>query len=139
VPQRPQRHSVLTHSPPEHCAALEHVTPVEPPPQSMAVSVLFFAPSLQTGVVQRLDEQIVLVQSLPAPQIAPGWQRGQLVAPPQSRSVSPPFFTLSVHVGAWHAPFVHTPCTQSVGCEQVLPVSQRGQLVAPPQSLSDSP
>jgi hypothetical protein len=72
VPQRWQRHCVLRHSPPEHCAALEHETPVFPPPQSIAVSVLFFTPSLQTGVVQRLAEQIKLVQSAPSEQIAPG-------------------------------------------------------------------
>jgi hypothetical protein len=133
---------VTLHTPDTQSLGAVHVLPVPQrthvvaPPQSMALSPWFFAPSLQVGVVQRLLVlQSVLVQSVPAVQVLPGPQRLQLVAPPQSMSDSAWFLTVSVQLGGAHSPPLHTPLWQSTAPPHVLPVPHLEQ-EAPPQSMS---
>jgi hypothetical protein len=105
------------------------------PPQSVPVSVPFFAPSLQDSASQKPSVHTLVVQSEGARQRSPALQRGQ--EPPQSVPVSVPFFTLSVHVEAWQTFAVHTPDPQSAGNLQVAPARQPGHSL-PPQSTSVS-
>jgi hypothetical protein len=83
-----------------------------PPPQSVSVSVPFFAPSVHRALVHTERSQKVLAQSLDFLQAFPigqGWQ----APPPQSTSVSTPFGVASVHDGVLHTPSVHTALMQS--------------------------
>jgi hypothetical protein len=67
------------------------------PPQSLSVSVPFFAPSPHPGAAHvPLGAQNAVVQPDPAVHFAPMPHGPQL--PPQSTSVSSPFATASVHV-----------------------------------------
>lgn len=68
------------------------------PPQSVPVSLPFFAPSLHDSWRQKPSRHTFVVQSDGTVQRSPGPHRGH--APPQSTLVSVPFFTLSVHVEA---------------------------------------
>jgi hypothetical protein len=67
------------------------------PPQSMSVSLPFFAPSVHVAVAQRPPVHAPPVQSVFTEQSSPFAQSGQL-PPPQSTSVSAAFFTPSVQV-----------------------------------------
>src|SRR4051812_49106674 len=82
---------------------------------------------------------MLLEQSLPVRQGAPGRQTGQPEAgpPPQSIPVSWPFFRPSLHAEAAQAPPVHTPSAQSEGWVQTPLVAHLGQ-PKPPQSTSVS-
>lgn len=78
----------------------------EPPPQSIALSVPFFTPSVHWAAAHVPFEQTAVVQSPPEMHPRPVAHFGQV--PPQSLSVSAPFLAPSVHVGAWHFPPLHT-------------------------------
>jgi hypothetical protein len=71
------------------------------PPQSVSVSLPFFAKSVQLALWQKPPEQTPPRQSLLAAQCLPAPHFGH-TAPPQSTSVSEPFFTTSVQLAAWH-------------------------------------
>jgi len=85
------------------------------PPQSGAVSLPFFTPSVQVGTAQAPEVHTPLVQLAPAPvpvpHILPSPQGGH--EPPQSTSVSVLFFTVSAQLAAAQTPLTHTPLVQS--------------------------
>ena len=90
------------------------------PPQSMAVSLPFCAPSVQLAEEQKPDEQVRLeAQSLWTRQRKPSPQPAQ-VSPPQSVSVSAPLRTRSSQAGAEHVSVVEeqTPLEQSPATRQ---------------------
>jgi hypothetical protein len=136
--QAPAVHTPLAQSP-----TLEQVCPVvhlvQPPPQSVSLSVPFLTPSPQLGAWQTLGvpEHTPLAQSPLTEHALPPAQLPQL--PPQSVSVSLPFRTPSVQVGARHSFVVteHTPLEQSAPSKQALPFAQSAVQV-PPQSTSVS-
>ena len=101
-----------------------------PPPQSRAVSLPFFTPSMQVGTWQTPVVQTPLAQSPGIMHAPPSAHPGQV--PPQSMPVSLPFFTPSVQLGDWQVPPEHTPLAQSPGSKQPPPTAHGGQL--PPQS-----
>jgi hypothetical protein len=70
------------------------------PPQSVAVSVPFFTPSLQVGATQVVPLQTKLTQSLPVVHPRPVPHRAQVEVPPQSVPDSRPFFTRSLQLAA---------------------------------------
>jgi hypothetical protein len=129
------------HTPETQSTAPVHGSPTahlsQDPPQSVLLSLPFFAPSWQLG--GRHDpgapEHTALAQS-PEPEHAlPGAHGRQL--PPQSRSLSRPFRTTSEQVGSWQMLFRHTELRQSAALLQPAPAGQSAQL-PPPQSTSVS-
>ena len=112
--------------------------PAQLPPQSVAVSEPFFAPSVQVAVWHFPPRHTDEAQSVPAPQSLAAGQRAQVPVPPQSTSDSPPFLKPSVHVAAVQCPFWHVPLLQSAAPPHILPAAQGGH-TPPPQSASDSP
>jgi hypothetical protein len=114
---------------------------VQLPPQSTSVSVPFMMLSVQLLAAHVLPPgQLLLWQSLAAPQSSPVPQRGQAVAPPQSTSVSPPFRTPSSQATAWQTPFSQLLLWQLPSDDpQALPSAQRRVGAhEPPQSTSVS-
>src|SRR5262245_35394607 len=104
------------------------------PPQSIAVSLPFFLPSLHVATAHLLFVQMALRQSPSDRQFLVSAQSGH-VPPPQSMSVSALFLRPSMHVGA-QTRLVQRLLLQSVLTLQSLPVGQSAQ--APPQSVSVS-
>jgi hypothetical protein len=107
------------------------------PPQSMSVSVPFFALSVHAGAWQKPPVQTPLWQSAATPHTLPAVHFVQL--PPQSMSVSVAFLTPSAHVAPWHLSGLpeQTALWQSLAPVQVAPVEHLGH-EAPPQSVSVS-
>jgi hypothetical protein len=123
APQMPFRQSAATAQP----LPSPHFLPVgaatHEPPQSTAVSLPFFTPSLQVGAAHAPPVQTPLVQLAPAPAPLPHRlpvaQGGH--EPPQSTSVSVLFFTMSAQFAAAHTPFTQTPFTQSAATPHAWP------------------
>jgi hypothetical protein len=72
------------------------------------VSLPFFSPSVQVGVLQIPPRHTPLAQSEPSAQALSSAQ-GTQAGPPQSVSVSAAFFTPSLQVGASQVPPPHNP------------------------------
>jgi hypothetical protein len=111
------------------------------PPQSTAVSVPFFTPSLHVSAVHAPLVHLPLAGSAQSALPEQPSPTGHFVAqePPQSTSVSPSFFTASLHVPARQRPPEHLPLlgnTQSAFVPQPWPTPQPVQV--PPQSTAVS-
>jgi hypothetical protein len=113
--------------------------PGQEPPQSVSVSLPFFARSVQLAVWQTPAVHTALAQSPLPPQSLPAAHFVEQ-EPPQSASLSEPFLTPSVQAAPWHDPLVHLPLAgsaQSPFEEQPLP-TVHWVAHEPPQSRSVS-
>ena len=104
------------------------------PPQSIALSVPFFRPSLHEGPWPPPAVHTPVAQSEPTRQGSPEAQGAH--DPPQSTPVSVPFFTPSLHDPLAQTPPAQTPLAQSAFAPQGWPPAHGGH--DPPQSTAVS-